>query len=263
MEWRVQGAYRIGVFAVGAIAAGQEITMDYNWQRAPGEPMEDWIVCNCGAATCSGYLGGGTGRRETQGASRTSRTGRTETQGASRAGRNETQGASGAGRNETQGETPRQQEQQTAGGAGRSRTLLGYSARNRGGSAGEWPARERQPVSVGPGPVSSMEQELMLERGRTAVARRNRKALGWDLGEDMSVLSTAAGDRLRKELAEADEATAEIQRQYARGRAAARIKEAAEEAAAAAAAARAEGAADRDRRAKKRNLETDGKDDQD
>ena len=55
VEWRVQGRYRIGVFAKWALAPGEEITIDYNWMRLEGALEQ----CTCGeeAAVCRGFLG--------------------------------------------------------------------------------------------------------------------------------------------------------------------------------------------------------------
>jgi hypothetical protein len=54
VEWRVQGRYRIGIFAKWALAPGEEITMDYNWMRLEGA----WEQCTCGeTAQCRGFLG--------------------------------------------------------------------------------------------------------------------------------------------------------------------------------------------------------------
>ncbi len=55
VEWRVQGRYRIGIFAKWALAPGEEVTIDYNWMRLEGE----WERRTCGeSAVCKGFLGG-------------------------------------------------------------------------------------------------------------------------------------------------------------------------------------------------------------
>ena len=52
-KWIVRNRFRLGVFAIRDIVAGEEITFDYHWfpslQRAPTK-------CYCGTSQCRGYL---------------------------------------------------------------------------------------------------------------------------------------------------------------------------------------------------------------
>ncbi|KAL5963178.1 Histone-lysine N-methyltransferase H3 lysine-36 specific [Taenia solium] len=52
-KWTVNGDTRIGLFALRNIAAGEELTFNYNFCSL-GQEMK---VCFCGAETCVGYLG--------------------------------------------------------------------------------------------------------------------------------------------------------------------------------------------------------------
>ncbi|VDK37334.1 unnamed protein product [Taenia asiatica] len=52
-KWTVNGDTRIGLFALRDIAAGEELTFNYNFCSL-GQEMK---VCFCGAETCVGYLG--------------------------------------------------------------------------------------------------------------------------------------------------------------------------------------------------------------
>ncbi|VDD77166.1 unnamed protein product [Mesocestoides corti] len=52
-KWTVNGDTRVGLFAVRDIAAGEELTFNYNF-CAHGQEM---LNCCCGAETCVGYLG--------------------------------------------------------------------------------------------------------------------------------------------------------------------------------------------------------------
>ena len=51
--WQVGAEERVGVFATRDIAAGDELTLDYQWQRV-GITR---VVCHCGADNCRAYLG--------------------------------------------------------------------------------------------------------------------------------------------------------------------------------------------------------------
>jgi len=51
--WQVGAEERVGVFATSDIAAGDELTLDYQWQRV-GITR---VVCHCGADNCRAYLG--------------------------------------------------------------------------------------------------------------------------------------------------------------------------------------------------------------
>lgn len=50
-RWQVKGYTRIGIFALRDIAAGEEITYDYQFFTA------EETACRCGTAKCRGYLG--------------------------------------------------------------------------------------------------------------------------------------------------------------------------------------------------------------
>ena len=52
-KWNVLGELRVGVFAKKNIAAGTELTWDYNFQWCGG----DKVRCHCGAPSCAGFLG--------------------------------------------------------------------------------------------------------------------------------------------------------------------------------------------------------------
>lgn len=55
-KWVVGDRLRMGIFARRAIAAGEEITFDYNVDRYGAQQQP----CYCGAATCLGWIGGKT-----------------------------------------------------------------------------------------------------------------------------------------------------------------------------------------------------------
>jgi hypothetical protein len=50
-RWTVAGLTRIGIFSTKDIAAGEEITYDYQFFTS------EETACRCGAANCRGYLG--------------------------------------------------------------------------------------------------------------------------------------------------------------------------------------------------------------
>ncbi|GIY58904.1 histone-lysine N-methyltransferase SETD2 [Caerostris darwini] len=54
-KWTVNGELRVGVFAKRRISAGEEFTLDYQFQRYGREAQK----CFCGADICSGYIGNG------------------------------------------------------------------------------------------------------------------------------------------------------------------------------------------------------------
>ncbi|XP_054709300.1 histone-lysine N-methyltransferase SETD2-like [Uloborus diversus] len=53
-KWTVNGELRVGVFAKRHIYAGEELTLDYKFQRYGREAQK----CYCGTALCSGFIGG-------------------------------------------------------------------------------------------------------------------------------------------------------------------------------------------------------------
>ncbi|KAM6961098.1 histone-lysine N-methyltransferase NSD2 [Aplochiton taeniatus] len=53
LKWTVNGDTRVGLFAVGDIPAGTELTFNYNLDCLGNEKT----VCRCGAPNCSGFLG--------------------------------------------------------------------------------------------------------------------------------------------------------------------------------------------------------------
>ncbi|GHP12023.1 hypothetical protein PPROV_001075000 [Pycnococcus provasolii] len=54
-KWTVRGEVCIGIFATRDIQPGEEITMDYNFERYDERPMR----CYCGESKCKGFVGGG------------------------------------------------------------------------------------------------------------------------------------------------------------------------------------------------------------
>lgn len=52
-KWTVNGDTRVGLFANRDIAAGAELTFNYNLDSLGNEKKK----CHCGAANCSGFLG--------------------------------------------------------------------------------------------------------------------------------------------------------------------------------------------------------------
>eukprot|EP00058_Branchiostoma_floridae_P026086 XP_002611576.1 hypothetical protein BRAFLDRAFT_117164 [Branchiostoma floridae] len=54
-KWSVNGVYRIGLFALRDIPAGEELTYDYNFHAFN---MEKQQICKCGSAKCRGFIGG-------------------------------------------------------------------------------------------------------------------------------------------------------------------------------------------------------------
>ncbi|XP_035217544.1 probable histone-lysine N-methyltransferase CG1716, partial [Stegodyphus dumicola] len=53
-KWTVNGELRVGVFAKRSMSAGEELTLDYQFQRYGREAQK----CYCGSDNCSGYIGG-------------------------------------------------------------------------------------------------------------------------------------------------------------------------------------------------------------
>ena len=51
--WLVAGEDRLGIFASRYIAPGQQLTIDYNWERLAGDAQE----CFCGFANCKQWIG--------------------------------------------------------------------------------------------------------------------------------------------------------------------------------------------------------------
>ncbi|CAB3371601.1 Hypothetical predicted protein [Cloeon dipterum] len=60
-KWTVNGELRIGFFAIKNIAAGEEITFDYQLQRYGKEAQR----CYCEAENCRGWIGGDPDKEET------------------------------------------------------------------------------------------------------------------------------------------------------------------------------------------------------
>eukprot|EP00300_Choanocystis_sp_HF-7_P012373 c17863_g1_i2.p1 GENE.c17863_g1_i2~~c17863_g1_i2.p1 ORF type:complete len:542 (+),score=107.88 c17863_g1_i2:513-2138(+) len=54
-KWTVLGEIRVGVFAKRRMNAGEEVTIDYNFERIGGS---NEIPCMCGSSNCRGFLGG-------------------------------------------------------------------------------------------------------------------------------------------------------------------------------------------------------------
>jgi SET domain-containing protein len=52
-KWNVNGDVRVGLFAIKEIAAGSDLTFNYNLESKGQEKT----ICQCGALNCSGYLG--------------------------------------------------------------------------------------------------------------------------------------------------------------------------------------------------------------
>ena len=52
-KWTVNGDTRVGLFANQDIAAGAELTFNYNLDCLGNEKKK----CHCGATNCSGYIG--------------------------------------------------------------------------------------------------------------------------------------------------------------------------------------------------------------
>jgi hypothetical protein len=53
-KWLVRGELAIGLFALTDVAAGEELTFDYNFERYGDKPMR----CYCGTAKCRKFIGG-------------------------------------------------------------------------------------------------------------------------------------------------------------------------------------------------------------
>ncbi|TNM93143.1 hypothetical protein fugu_018545 [Takifugu bimaculatus] len=54
-KWSVNGVYRIGLFALGEIPSGTELTYDYNFHSFNTEEQQ---ACMCGSESCRGIIGG-------------------------------------------------------------------------------------------------------------------------------------------------------------------------------------------------------------
>ena len=54
-KWMVNGELCIGIYALEPIAADEELTFDYNFERYGDNP----IKCYCGTKKCGGWIGGG------------------------------------------------------------------------------------------------------------------------------------------------------------------------------------------------------------
>ena len=52
-KWMVNGELCIGIFALRDVAAGEELTFDYNFERYGDNP----IKCYCGSSKCGGWIG--------------------------------------------------------------------------------------------------------------------------------------------------------------------------------------------------------------
>lgn len=55
-KWTVGDKFRLGIFALGKIRAGEELTFNYNVDRYGADPQP----CYCGEPNCAGYIGGKT-----------------------------------------------------------------------------------------------------------------------------------------------------------------------------------------------------------
>ena len=53
-KWNVLGEWRVGLFALKPVAAGEEMTWNYDLESFEGHAN---MKCNCGALNCSGFLG--------------------------------------------------------------------------------------------------------------------------------------------------------------------------------------------------------------
>lgn len=53
-KWTVDGEQRVGLFACRQIAAGEELTFNYQFETFASKPCK----CLCGTARCSGWIGG-------------------------------------------------------------------------------------------------------------------------------------------------------------------------------------------------------------
>lgn len=56
-KWTVRGESRVGVFTMRAVAAGEELSIDYNCEVGVETAAGDLVTCRCGARNCAGYLG--------------------------------------------------------------------------------------------------------------------------------------------------------------------------------------------------------------
>jgi histone-lysine N-methyltransferase SETD2 len=54
-KWMVNGELCIGIYALEPVAADEELTFDYNFERYGDNP----IKCYCGTKKCGGWIGGG------------------------------------------------------------------------------------------------------------------------------------------------------------------------------------------------------------
>ena len=61
-KWMVKGELCIGVFALREIQPGEEITIDYKFERYGEKPMR----CFCETAACCGWIGGAKAAREAE-----------------------------------------------------------------------------------------------------------------------------------------------------------------------------------------------------